>query len=679
MCVSQLSQIGGYQDGKWKPLSQLSRLLGSGDCGLPPLLDGRPRILLVDDQPSRLVTYEAILADLEVRTISASSGSDALHQLLKQDFAAILLDVNMPGMDGFEVARLIRGHPRLERTPIIFVTGAEVSAIDQLKSYEVGAIDYIAVPIVPEILRSKVAVLVELHQRHRELQELNQALKEARAQVDSQYANEISHQRQFYEAILANTPDLAYVWDLNHRFVYANEGLLKMWGRTREEAIGKSCLELGYEPWHAAMHDREIEQIVATRQPIRGEVPFTGTFGRRHYDYLLVPVLGADGQVVAVAGTTRDITEHKQMEAALRESDHHKDEFIAMLAHELRNPVAPIRNAAEILFRLATDERQTALAGVLKRQTDQLTRLLDDLLDVARITQGRIELRRELVPIQACVQIAAEAVEPMIRERQHRLTMSQADSSIFVDADKVRLTQCIANLLTNAVKFTPAGGEIRVISRLGDGQAVIEVTDTGIGISADLMPRLFDLFVRGHRALDRSEGGLGIGLSISKQLIEMHGGHVAGFSEGLGHGAKFAIHLPLATEKAAAAGDLPSEADNARRRILIVDDNKDAADSLAALLEMDGHLVKAVYSGEAGIEETDLVRPDLILLDIGLPRISGYEVAQRIKAVHPAICIAALSGYGRPEDKQRTAAAGFDAHLVKPVDFEVLRQLMNRS
>ena len=384
---------------------------------MPPLLDGRPRILLVDDQPSRLVTYEAILADLEVRTISASSGSDALHQLLKQDFAAILLDVNMPGMDGFEVARLIRGHPRLERTPIIFVTGAEVSAIDQLKSYEVGAIDYIAVPIVPEILRSKVAVLVELHQRHRELQELNQALKQARAQVDSQYANEISHQRQFYEAILANTPDLAYVWDLNHRFVYANEGLLKMWGRTREEAIGKSCLELGYEPWHAAMHDREIDQIVATKQPIRGEVPFTGTFGRRHYDYLLVPVLGADGQVVAVAGTTRDITEHKQMEAALRESDHRKDEFIAMLAHELRNPVAPIRNAAEILSRLATDERQTALAGVLKRQTDQLTRLLDDLLDVARITQGRIELRRELVPIQACVQMAAEAVDPLIRER----------------------------------------------------------------------------------------------------------------------------------------------------------------------------------------------------------------------------------------------------------------------
>ncbi len=321
----------------------------------------------------------------------------------------------MPGMDGFEVARLIRGHPRLESTPIIFVTAAEVSALDQLKSYEVGAIDYIAVPIVPEILRSKVAVLVELHQRHRELQELNGALKDARARLDSQHANELAHQRQLYEAILTNTPDLAYVFGLDHRFVYANESLLRMWGKTREEAIGKNCLELGYEPWHAAMHEREIDQIVASKVPIRGEVAFTGALGRRDYDYLLVPVLGADGKVVAVSGITRDITERKEMEAALREADHRKDEFIAMLAHELRNPVAPIRNAAEILGRLSSEERIVGLAGLLKRQTGQLSRLLDDLLEVARVTQGRIELRRETLAIQACVQMAVETVEPMIR------------------------------------------------------------------------------------------------------------------------------------------------------------------------------------------------------------------------------------------------------------------------
>jgi PAS domain S-box-containing protein len=632
--------------------------------------------LLVDDQPARLVTYEAILAALPVRTITTSSGNEALQQLLKQEFAAVLLDVNMPDMDGFEVARLIRGHPRLERTPIIFVTGFEVSALDQLKGYEVGAIDYISVPIVPEILRSKVAVLVELHQRHRELQELNRALKDARAEVDSQYANKMAHQRQLYEAILSNTPDFAYVFDLNHRFAYANEGLLKMWGKTREEAIGKTCLELGYEPWHAAMHDREIDQIVATKKPIRGEVPFTGTFGRRDYDYVLVPVLGTDDEVVAVAGTTRDVTERKQTEATLRESDRRKDEFIAMLAHELRNPVAPIRNAGEILARLATDERQAALAGVLKRQTDQLSRLLDDLLEVARVTQGRIALKRESVAIQACVQMAVEAVEPMIKERHLRLSVTRQGLSIFVDADKVRLTQCIVNLLTNAAKFTPANGDISINSRIEDYQAVIEVRDTGLGISAELLPKVFDLFVQGERSLDRSEGGLGIGLSVCKQLIEMHGGHVTASSEGVSHGSTFAIHLPLAREDGAPR-ESAAEAGSAKRRILVVDDNKDAADSLAALLQIEGHEVTAVYTPEAGLEEVERLKPDLVLLDIGLPRITGYEVAQRIKAAHPLMSVVALSGYGRPEDKQRSADAGFDAHLVKPVDFDDLRQLMN--
>jgi PAS domain S-box-containing protein len=645
--------------------------------GVSDLLDPRPLILLVDDQPARLVTYEAILAALPVRTVSTSSGNEALQQLLKQDFAAILLDVNMPDMDGFEVARLIRGHPRLERTPIIFVTGFEVSALDQLKGYEVGAIDYISVPIVPEILRSKVAVLVELHQRQRELQELNRALKDARAEIDSQYASEMAHQRKQYEAILSNTPDFAYVFDLDHRFAYANEGLLKIWGKTREEAIGKTCLELGYEPWHAALRDREIDQIVATKKSIRGEVPFTGTFGSREYDYLLVPVLGADGEVVAVAGTTRDITERKQMEASLRESDRRKDEFIAMLAHELRNPVAPIRNAGELLSRLATDERQVALAGVLKRQTEQLSRLLDDLLEVARVTQGRIELRREIVAIQACVQLAVEAVEPMIKERHQRLSVTREGLSIFVHADKARLTQCIANLLTNAAKFTPANGDICVNSRVENGHAIIEVRDTGVGIAADLLPQLFDLFVQGHRSLDRSEGGLGIGLSVCKRLIEMHGGHVTASSEGTGHGATFAIHLPLAREESAPR-ESTSEASSANRRILVVDDNKDAADSLAALLEIEGHQVKAVYTPEEGLEEVELLKPDLVLLDIGLPRITGYEVAQRIKAAHPLMCVVALSGYGRPEDKQRATAAGFDAHLVKPVDFDDLRQVINR-
>ena len=637
------------------------------------LLDVRPRILLVDDQPARLLTYEAMLAGLEVRCVRMLSGDEALQQLLKHNFAAVLLDVNMPGMDGFEVARLIRGHPRLEKTPIIFVTGHEVSALEQLKGYEVGAIDYISVPIVPEILRSKVAVLCELHQRHRELEELNRALKDARSELASAHANE----KQLYEAILTNTPDLACIFGLDHRFVYANESLLKMWGKTREEALGKNCLELGYAPWHAEMHGREIDEIIATKKPIRGEVPFTGTFGPRHYDYLLVPVLGADGKVVAVAATTRDITERKQMEAALRAADSRKDEFIAMLAHELRNPVAPIRNIAEILSRQSTDERLIEYADVLKRQTGQLSGLLDDLLEVALITQGRIELRQELVAIQACVEMAIEEVEPLIKERKHRLSVTRDGLPIYVRADKDRLTQCIANLLTNAAKFTPAKGHIRINSRIEDGQAVIEVGDTGIGIAADVLPTLFDLFVQGPRTLDRSEGGLGIGLSVVKQLMELHGGQVSGTSDGVGRGATFAIHLPLASEKIVRPEQI-SEGGNGRRRILIVDDNNDAADSMADLLEIDGHVVRAVYTAEEGLAEVEQFKPDLVLLDIGLPRISGYDVVKRIKAAHPTIFVSALSGYGRPEDRQQAAASGFDAHLVKPVDFDALKQLIDR-
>jgi PAS domain S-box-containing protein len=450
-----------------------------------------------------------------------------------------------------------------------------------------------------------------------------------------------------------------------------------MWGKTREEAIGKTCLELGYEPWHAEMHHREIDQVVATKKPVRGEVPFKGTFGRRDYDYLFVPVFGPDGEVAAVAGTTRDITERKQMEEALLEADHRKDEFIAMLAHELRNPVAPIRNAGEILSRLATDERLASLGGLLKRQTEQLSRLLDDLLEVARVTQGRIELRRETVAIQACVQTAVEAVEPSIKGRRQNLKVTRSGMSTFVNADKVRLTQCIANLLTNAAKFTPADGEIRVNTRVEDADAIVEVSDTGAGIAPDLLPKLFNLFVQGERSLDRSEGGLGIGLFVCKRLIEMHGGRVTASSPGAGRGSTFTLYLPLA-EQESAPSKSASTPRTTQRRILVVDDNQDAADSLATLLSMEGHEVNAVYAGEAGLSEIETSKPDLVLLDIGLPGMSGYEIVRRIKASHPSILVVALSGYGRAEDKQQSAAAGFDAHLVKPFDFEHLRKILDR-
>ena len=270
-----------------------------------------------------------------------------------------------------------------------------------------------------------------------------------------------------YEAILTNTPDLAYVWNREHRFIYANEGLLRMWGRTWEEAIGKNCLELGYEPWHAAMHDREIEQIIATKQPVRGEVPFNGAFGRRFYDYLLVPVIGASGEVEAVAGTTRDVTERKQLERSLIDADRRKDEFLATLAHELRNPLAPIRNAVHLLKSdNPTEDNVRAAREIIDRQVHHMVRLVDDLMDVSRITLGQVNLRYDRVSLRRVIDDALEAAAPAIEAGNHRLVVDVPGASLQLEGDATRLSQVFQNLLDNAAKYTPPGGTITLARRI---------------------------------------------------------------------------------------------------------------------------------------------------------------------------------------------------------------------
>jgi signal transduction histidine kinase len=520
----------------------------------------RASILLVDDQPARLLSYEAILLGLGVQCVRALSGKQALEKLLEQEFAAILLDVNMPEMDGFEVARLVRDHPRMERTPIIFVTAVNVSELDRLKGYELGAIDYIAVPVVPEILRSKVAVLIELHQRRGQLKALNDALHAARTKLDAEY-----------------------------------------------------------------------QKVLAERDA--------------------------------------------QLQATLKESDRRKDEFLAMLAHELRNPVAPIATAAELLSRLVPNENQQTLVGIIQRQAVHLGRLLDDLLDVARITQGRIELKREVVDVGACIQLAIETAEPLIRSKAHRLTVTQTLEALYVLVDKVRLGQCMANVLVNAAKYTPEGGEICIRSYVDGDHVVVEIQDNGIGIAPEFLPRIFDLFAQAERGLDRSQGGLGVGLTVCKQVVEMHGGTVTASSPGWDRGATFTIRLPLAERPATVKSTAPTNTDSLLR-VLIVDDNRDAADSLAMLLQFEGRQTRCAYSGEAALQEVATFDPQLVLLDIGLPGLDGYEVARRLKAAAPKLRVIALSGYGQVEDRQRSAAAGFDAHLVKPVDLDALKRAL---
>jgi signal transduction histidine kinase/ActR/RegA family two-component response regulator len=360
-------------------------------------------------------------------------------------------------------------------------------------------------------------------------------------------------------------------------------------------------------------------------------------------------------------------------EAQLRDADRRKDEFLAMLAHELRNPLAPVRTVGELLGRSAASHPQLqVMADILKRQIAHLTRLVDDLLDVSRITQGRIELQREPVDLAAVVEDARESVQPLIAERRHSLRLVVMPRAVYVNGDKARLVQCVSNLLTNAAKYTDAGGVIEIAVKSEGTQASIAVTDNGVGISPELLPHIFNLFVQSTRSLDRAQGGLGIGLSLVRRLIEMHEGQVIASSAGHGHGARFEIRLPLATAAPAEHNVQPGAPPVSARRILVVDDNQDAADSLVLILNSIGHAAQAVYSSEEALRSLDQTVPEVILLDIGLPVMDGYQLAALIRARNIPARIVALTGYGQPEDVSKAAAAGVDAHLVKPVDLDVL-------
>ena len=360
----------------------------------------------------------------------------------------------------------------------------------------------------------------------------------------------------------------------------------------------------------------------------------------------------------------------RQAEDRLLAADRRKDEFLAMLAHELRSPLAPIRNAGELLSRIPATPVQAAV-GILKRQTRHLSRLVDDLLDVSRITQGRIELQRQTTDLASVIAMAVESVEPMISEKRHTVTVDTGDEAIFTNGDGARLVQCVANVLTNSAKYTDPGGTIDVALRQDADDAVISVTDDGVGIAPELLAHMFELFTQGDRSLDRSQGGLGIGLSVVKQLVEMHGGTVNAASDGAGTGATVEMRLPLA-EPPGAAKSAPCNQVSPPRRVLVVDDNEDAANSLAMLLEFDGHEAVRVYHPLEALKKVESFDPEIILLDIGLPDMDGYEVVRRLREGGSTARIIALTGYGQPQDVHRALEAGFDSHLVKPVELPSL-------
>ncbi|MEI7686013.1 MAG: PAS domain S-box protein [Planctomycetota bacterium] len=483
---------------------------------------------------------------------------------------------------------------------------------------------------------------------------------------------ESEQRRRLYETILANTPDFVYVFSLDYCVLYANEALLTMWGVSMQDTIGKTFLEIGYEPWHAEMHCREIDRVRETKRPIRGEVPFNGAHGRRIYDYIFVPVLGVDGEVEVVAGTTRDITDRVRAEEELRTADRKKNEFIALLAHELRNPLAPLRNGLEVMRLADADISVIAKTrGMMERQLRHMIRLIDDLLDISRISQNKIQLRRSRVLLSDIVSSAVETARPAIESAQHHLTLALPPAPLYLDADLTRLAQVFSNLLTNSAKYTERGGSIALEAERLGSSVVVAVRDNGIGIPEESLPHIFDMFAQVDRSIERSAGGLGIGLALVKGLVEMHGGSVAAQSPGHGKGSLFAVTLPIlnAPPEDSAAANATAEQRGSSRKILVVDDNRDSAISMAMMLRLTGNEVRTAHDGLEAVNVAEQFRPQIILMDVGMPLLNGLEATRRIRQQSwGRPIIVALTGWSQDEDRLRSLEAGCDGHLMKPVD-----------
>jgi PAS domain S-box-containing protein len=480
--------------------------------------------------------------------------------------------------------------------------------------------------------------------------------------------------------------------DSEQRFATLAEGspvLLWVNGPAGGEFVNRAYLEFtgaesdrdvrGYD-WSRYVHPEDHEQFLnAYQRAFAAQTRFTAEFRfRRHdgeYRWMrsdATPRFDDEGEFQGYVGATVDITERRRAEESLRIADRQKDEFLAMLAHELRNPLAPIRNASEVLaLRYGGDVQAAAPIAMLLRQSEHLTRLLDDLLDVTRIAQGRVALKQQSLEIGGLVAQAVETIGPLAHSKSQVLRLDREHELLYVSGDRTRLLQSLTNVLHNAVKFTPPGGEIVAAVRDAGSDVEITVRDNGAGIPAELAPRVFDLFVQSERTPDRSQGGLGIGLSVVKRLVEMHQGAVNVASEGEGRGTTVTIRLPRseppAPMLARSHADVPSA-----RRVLIVDDSTDAADSLAMLLALEGHEVATAYSAAAALETAERLQPEVAFIDIGLPLMDGYEVARRLRASDRcrAIKLVALTGYGQPGDRAQARRAGFDHHLLKPADRE---------
>ncbi len=474
-------------------------------------------------------------------------------------------------------------------------------------------------------------------------------------------------------------------WDPETRLVWFSDESLELLGLRAETEVALQ------EEWKGNIHPKHLSHVYAmleecaTCRTCEVEYRYQHPEQGERWIYSKAGLVEHAGHR-HIVGICLDVTERCRAEEALKDVNRRKDEFLAMLAHELRNPLAPIRNAAQLLNVHSAGKPEIEWArAVIERQTKHLAGLVDGLLDVSRMVSGQIALQKKPVDLAEVVHDAVETSRPLIRLRKHHLTVQLPEQSVLLEADPTRLSQVISNLLNNAAKYTEEGGQIRLDAAVDNGVVTLRVRDTGLGIDPELLPHIFDLFTQAERTPDRSEGGLGIGLTLVKRLVELHGGTVEALSEGLGSGAEFIARLPAladagarAVEKATVRVPVAAPADARSLRILIMDDNVDAADSIAMLPNMEGHETRAVNSARAALLAVPDFKPEVVLLDIGLPEMDGYEVARRLRAQNGErrMRLVAVTGYGQPADRRRAHAAGFDEHMVKPVEPTVLQDFL---
>ncbi len=694
-------------------------------------------ILIVDDSDTNLVAYEAALAPLGRKLVLARSGNDALKELLDADFALVLLDFSMPGITGIETARMVRSRPRSRGTPILFISGASPSSEAVLEAFEVGAMDFISKPIQPDVLRAKVSVYLRLQERTALLLKQAAVLRDAHQRLAHAAAAERERDAATSTALRlerlqeittalgdTRTPEQVASVVVRSGALAVNADAAGMWITNADGSLSLAAShgvpDEFVDAWRTIASDADVPvvQVMRTQEPMWAEneddyarlAPAIIAHARaanRVNAFAVVPLL-VDGRVIGVAAFTFSgahaftIEERRFLFALVRASEQalerarlhvaeataraaaelanrRKDEFLAMLGHELRNPLAAIASAVELVrMRGVGLERETSILG---RQLGQLTHIVDDLLDVSRITRGLITLRREAVSLRDAVDQALEMLEPETTRLGHQLAIDVPPGAL-VDADRNRLIQVIFNLVSNAVKYTPAPGRIDVTAEPTPDFVTISVRDNGRGISPALLSDMFELFVQGERALDRREGGLGIGLTLVRTLVHLHGGTIEVSSDGDGKGATFTLQWPRAARQTLTQ-ELPVLAAQTQPsakslRVLVVDDNADAAEMLAMVVESMGHVVDVAHDGEAALERAEASTPDVVLLDVGLPELDGYEVASRLRALPGCggTVLVAVTGYGAPEDFARSQRAGFAEHIVKPIEPARLRSVL---